>query len=134
TDSFRVIGRRTDPTNDRVAEALLPHVLEAGEQHGCANSVFSCLRFHAGRAEEIAKSSIMAGKSYDLAVMDRNEARNWLAAERDFGFARPFLGEILTHPGGDLMLLGSQGAADRDTKLGQPLNGGPGLRQIVKPN
>src|SRR5207245_10780099 len=31
-DCFGIVGRRANATDDGVAEALLPHVLEAGEQ------------------------------------------------------------------------------------------------------
>jgi hypothetical protein len=90
---------------DGVAVALLPHVLEAGEQQARANSVFSHLKLYTGWAKEIAKCRVMAGKSHDLTFPDRDEPGDRLAAKGDLGLAGPALGEILPRPPGDFVLL-----------------------------
>ena len=72
---------------------MLPHVLETGEQQGRPNSVFSCCRFYAGGAKEVGTRGVMAGKSYNFAFLDRDEAGDRLAVERDLDFAGPSLAE-----------------------------------------
>ena len=122
---FCIIGGWPNSADDGVAETLLPHIFETSQQQGCANSVFSCLRFDAGGAEEVGTGGVMAGKSYDFAFLDRDEAGDRLAVERDLDFAGPSLAESFPHPSGDLMLFRGQSAAHDDSSLAQPLKRGP---------
>src|SRR5215813_6881008 len=64
-DGLCIIGRGADAPNDRIAEALLPHGLKAGEQEAGAGAELSGLRHNAGRAEEIATRRVVAGEAGD---------------------------------------------------------------------
>jgi len=105
---------------------------KAREQQARTDSVFSRLGLDAGRAEEIATRRVMAGESHDPTFPNRNEAGNGLAPEGDLGLAGPALGEILPHPRGDFVLLGSQSAPYLNSLFAQPLEGGAGVRQVIE--
>src|SRR5215467_8197092 len=53
-DRLRIVVRGTDAADDGVAEALLPHRLQAGKQQAGADAAFPHLGRNAGGAEEIA--------------------------------------------------------------------------------
>jgi hypothetical protein len=55
------MGCWPNSADDGVAETLLPHIFEKSQQQGCPDSVFSCLRFDAGGAEEVGTGGVMAG-------------------------------------------------------------------------
>jgi hypothetical protein len=76
----------------------------------------------------------MAGKSYDFAFSDCDEAGDGLAAERDLDFAGPFLAKNLSHPSDDFMLFRGQSAPHDNSSLEQPLERHPEIWQIVKLN
>src|SRR5260370_13751606 len=59
-NGFRVVGRRAYAPDDGIAEALLPHSVEAGEQQARPDPAFSRLGRNPGRAEEIATRPIAA--------------------------------------------------------------------------
>src|SRR5260221_1631453 len=104
-NGFRIVRRRAYATDDGIAEALLPHGLEAGEQQARADAAFSRLGRNAGRAEEIATRRVMASKSNDPALLDRNEAGDGLDRQSVLSLAGPALGKILPHPRGDFVFL-----------------------------
>src|SRR5438094_3259484 len=74
----------------------------------------------------------MAGEPDDLLLLDRDEAGDRLAAERDFGFAGPCLAETLPHPGGDLVLFGGERAAHDNSGLLQSIIRRPGIGQGIE--
>src|SRR5258708_25812577 len=80
-NGFRIVRRRAYATDDGIAEALLPHGLEAGEQQARADAAFSRLGRKARRAEEIATRRVMASKSNDPALLDSNAAVDGFAHE-----------------------------------------------------
>ena len=73
----------------------------------------------------------MAGKSYDFAFSDCDEAGDGLAAERDLDFAGPSLAESFPHPSGDLMLFRGQRAPHDDARSEQPLKRDPGTSMSI---
>src|SRR5882757_4412372 len=56
----------SDAADDGVAVALLLHGFETGEQQGCPDSIFSCVRVGAGGTEEVATGCIVAGKPQNV--------------------------------------------------------------------
>src|SRR5258708_29775174 len=88
-NGFRIVGRRAYAPDDGIAEALLLHGLEAGEEQARADAAFSRLRRDAGRAEEIATHRVVASEANDPALLDRNKAGDGLACEGDLGLAGP---------------------------------------------
>src|SRR5262249_33857928 len=75
---------------------------------------------------------VMAGEPQDLAALERNEARDRLPTERDFGLAHPGLGKILAHPGDNLVLLRRQRAPNLNAMAVQPFEGGARVGQVVE--
>src|SRR5229473_4481501 len=131
-DGFRVVGRRAYAPDDGIAEALLPHGLEAGEQQARADAAFSRLGRNAGRAEEIATRRVVASEANDPALLDRNEAGDGLAREGDLSLAGPALSEVLPHPCDDFVFLRSQRAPNVNPLSAQSLQGGTGVRQVIE--
>src|SRR5260370_14010681 len=129
-NGFRIVGRRAYASDDGIAEALLPHRLEAGEQQARADAAFSRLGHHAGRAEEIATRRIVASEANDPALVDRNKAGDGLACESDLSLAGPALSKILPHPRRDFVFFGSQSAPNVDPLSAQSLQGGTGVRYV----
>src|SRR5215469_1309409 len=80
-DRLCVIIGRSHAADDGVAETLLLHVLETGQQQGRPDAALPCLRCHTGGSEKVAASGVMAGKARDPAVLDRDEAGHRLPAE-----------------------------------------------------
>src|SRR6516162_1152503 len=64
-DGLCVIVGRSHATDDGVAETLLLHVFETGEQQGRPDAALPCLRRHPGGPEKVAASGVMAGKTCD---------------------------------------------------------------------
>src|SRR5258708_4164035 len=131
-NGFRVVGGRACAADDGIAEALLPHGLEAGEQQARADAAFSRLGRNPGRAKEIATRRVMASNSNDPALLDRNEAGDGLAREGDLSLAGPALGKILPHPRGDFVFLRSKSAPNVNPLFAQSCQRRTGVGQVIE--
>src|SRR5215467_2300665 len=131
-DGFCIVCGGAYAPDDRVAEALLPHGLEAGEQEAGADADLSRLRRNTSGAEEIATRRVVARKANDPALPDRDEAGDGLAREGNLGLAGPACREILPHPGDDLVFLGRQRAPYLNPLLAQSRAGSARVGQVIK--
>ena len=93
-DRFRIERRRAHAPDDGVAVALLPHVLEAGEQQARA-SVFSHLNSTPVGPKKLRNVASWQANPTTLPSLTAMKQEMGWAAKGDLGLAGPALGEIL---------------------------------------
>src|SRR3954452_23419690 len=93
SNRFRVYVGRARTANDCVGEALVPHVVQTGQQQRGADTTSSGARINAGRTEEIGTCRVMAGKAQQALSLDRDEAGDGFTGKRNVGFTGPCFAE-----------------------------------------
>jgi len=129
--------RRPDAADDSVAKALVLHGFEAGDQQGFPIPFFfffCAVRLDAGGAEEVGgKVASWQAKPTMAFLLDRDEAGDRLAAERDLGFAGPHASlKFFRTQAVTLCFSGGKRTPQDDSGLVQPVVGGPGIRQVAR--